>query len=189
MVDVVNTMCEGQGGMCDTRANPRFAAVAQRCANCFKHEFPDHPLSKASRIKHKELRVRHYLDERFPGLGFKHDKSLTTPHCDCSVRRRLDHYCVVGNTILAVETDEYQHRRYDPADETARYHDTFMGFSGRWVWLRFNPDRVDGQPGPSMEHRLAVLGDEVERHVARIRADKHHGPVEIHHLFYDSAPQ
>ena len=181
MVDISHPMCTGQGGLCTTQANSKYPG--QTCANCFKHEFPDHPLSKASPIKHKELKVRHFLDERFPDLGFVHDKSLTTPHCDCTVRRRIDHHAVVdgGSTILAIETDEYQHKHYDPDDETARYHDTFMGFSGRWVWIRFNPDG----PGPSVDDRLEVLAREVRRHVDRIRAGMHGGePVEIYHLFY-----
>ena len=183
MVDVVNKMCEGQGGMCTSQLNLRFKDVARRCANCFKHEFPDHPLSRTSRIKHKELRVRHFLDARFPDLTWEHDKQLTTPHCDCSIRRRVDHRVCVGNVMVAVETDEYQHRGYEAEDEEARYHDTFMGFSGRWVWIRFNPDG----PGPPMDARLHALADEVEGAVADAGAGRWRGgdlPVHVVRLFY-----
>ena len=60
--------------------------------------------------------------------------------CDCSIRRRIDHRKLIGNTLIAVETDEFQHKRYDEQDEKDRYDDLYMAHSGKWVFIRFNPD-------------------------------------------------
>ena len=86
--------------------------------------------------------------------GFVHDRPLYTGNCDCSHRRRIEHFLIsqseikkrihykfalriymnhrklIGNTILAVETDEFGHRSYDQHDEEIRYDDLFMIHSG-----------------------------------------------------------
>ena len=82
--------------------------------------------------------VRNKINTNFE--GFVHDKPLYTGNCDCSHRRRIDHRKLIGNTILAVETDEFGHRGYDQNDEEIRYDDLFMIHSGKWIFIRFNPD-------------------------------------------------
>ena len=42
--------------------------------------------------------------------------------------------------MLCVETDERQHLSYDKTDEKNRYDDLVMIFSGKWIFIRFNPD-------------------------------------------------
>ena len=82
--------------------------------------------------------VRNSINKHFD--GFIHDKPLYTGGCDCTHRRRIDHRLLIGNTILAVETDEFGHRGYDLYDEEIRYDDLFMIHSGKWIFIRFNPD-------------------------------------------------
>ena len=73
--------------------------------------------------------------------GFQHDKSLSTGHCNCNHRRRIDHRKLIGNTLLVIETDENQHKSYDKMDEEIRHDDLYMAFSGKWIYIRFNPDK------------------------------------------------
>ena len=49
--------------------------------------------------------------------GFIHDTILWTGNCDCSHRRRIDFRKLIGNTLLCIEVDEYQHKRYKDKDE------------------------------------------------------------------------
>jgi hypothetical protein len=86
----------------------------------------------------KELMVRNHINENFD--GFIHDTPLYTGNCNCSHRRRIDHRKLIGNTILAIETDEFGHRGYDAKDEDIRYDDVYMIHSGKWIFIRFNPD-------------------------------------------------
>jgi len=62
--------------------------------------------------------------------------------------------------MIAVETDERQHRGYDKQDEEDRYSDLYMVHSGNWIFIRFNPDgyRERGKwKNPKIEKRLLVL--------------------------------
>jgi hypothetical protein len=43
----------------------------------------------------------------------------------------VDHRKLIGNTMLAVETDENAHRGYDEKDEEIRYDDLYMIHSGK----------------------------------------------------------
>ena len=52
--------------------------------------------------------VRNRINQEFE--GFIHDTPLYTGNCDCTHRRRIDHRKMIGNTILAIETDEFGHR-------------------------------------------------------------------------------
>ena len=108
------------------------------CATCFKQLFPDDKRSEIIRINSPEMKVRNFLSLTYE--GFIHNKPIYSGNCDCSHRRRIDHRKLIGNTILAVETDEFGHRGYDQHDEEIRYDDLFMIHSGKWIFIRFNPD-------------------------------------------------
>ena len=85
--------------------------------------------------------------------------------------------------MLAVETDEFAHRRgYDAADEELRYDDVFMVFSGQWIWIRFNPD--GGGAAVDFEDKLEVLRVEIEDAIATIEAGLNEELVSIVKLFY-----
>ena len=85
--------------------------------------------------------------------------------------------------MLAVETDEFAHRRgYDADDEELRYDDVFMVFSGKWIWIRFNPD--GGSAAVDFEDKLEVLRVEIEDAIATIEAGLNEELVSIVKLFY-----
>jgi hypothetical protein len=148
------------------------------CATCFKVIFPDDVRSKIVYIHTKEIRVRNEINSHFN--GFIHDKPLYTGSCDCTHRRRIDHRKLIGNTILAIETDEFAHSGYDPLDEEIRYDDLYMIHSGKWVFIRFNPDggKVD------LEDKLEVLVGEIKEQIRRIEKEENEGLLEIVKLFY-----
>ena len=105
---------------------------------------------------------------------------LWTGGCDCTHRRRVDHRKLVDGTLLCVETDEHAHARYDARDEEIRYDDLYMAYSGKWIFIRFNPD---GR-GVDMEDKLARLTEEVETQIGRIERSENTEPIEIVKLFY-----
>ena len=155
------------------------------CTRCFQQVFPKDPLSFKIRCKTKEIAVRDFINTLYD--GFEHDKSLFVQGCDCTSRRRVDHRKLIGNTMLAIETDEYQHRSYNKDDEEIRYDDLYMIHSGKWIFLRFNPDSytINGvRKNPKIETRMRVLGDMIETQIKRIEDDDNEDMVEIHKLYY-----
>ena len=102
--------------------------------------------------------------------------------CDCEHKRRVDHRKLIGNTILAVETDEFAHRSYDERDEEIRYDDLYMVHSGKWIFIRFNPD--DNRDKTDFEDKLETLLQTMEECIQRIENDENTEPVEIIKLFY-----
>ena len=148
------------------------------CATCFKHLFPLDERSKVTRVHAKELHVRNAINEHFD--GFLHDKPLYTNHCDCNMRRRIDHRILLGATLLCVETDEFAHKGYDPLDEEIRYDDLFMVHSGKWIFIRFNPDGK----GVDMEDKLARLIEEIQIQMEQIEKEENTELLEIIKLFY-----
>ena len=148
------------------------------CANCFKHTFPNDPRSNKVHEHSKEIRVRNAINENFD--GFIHDKPLFTGECNCTHRRRIDHRKLIGATLLCVETDEFAHRDYDQNDEEIRYDDLYMVHSGKWIFIRFNPDGK----GVHINEKLKQLLAEIEKQVERIERDENVELLEIVKMFY-----
>ena len=157
------------------------------CTPCFSHLFPNDQLSLQIRIKTKEITVRDFINSNFS--GFSHDSALYTGNCDCSHRRRIDHRKLIGNTLLAIETDEHQHKRYDLEDEDIRYNDLSMIHGGKFIFIRFNPDsyknKNNDRENPSIESRLPALYKEIEKQIARIEKEENNELLEIIYLFFD----
>ena len=157
------------------------------CATCFKRVFPEDPRSTIIYEHTKEIRVRNAITEASHinplFQGFVHDQSLYTGHCDCTHRRRVDHRKLIGNTMIAIETDEYAHRSYDEKDEEIRYDDLYMIYSGKWIFIRFNPDTTMTQKS-DIEDRIIVLLNVIENQIERIRLEENQDLVEIIKLFY-----
>ena len=149
------------------------------CVTCFKHLFPDDPRSKKKHKFSKEMMVRNFINEHYD--GFVHNIPLYTGNCNCAHRRRIDHRKLIGNTILAIETDEFGHRGYDPVDEEIRYDDVYMIHSGKWIFIRFNPDnnvsKVD------IEDKLTMLKETMDECIDRIEYEENTELVEIIKLF------
>jgi hypothetical protein len=157
------------------------------CATCFKRVFPDDPRSKVIYYHTKEIRVRNAISEyseiNKEFEGFIHDISLYTGNCDCTHKRRVDLRKLFGNTILAVETDEFCHRGYDKYDEEIRYDDLYMIHSGKWIFIRFNPDNTLTDK-TDIEDRITQLLEEMETQIERIKNDENEELVEIIKMFY-----
>ena len=189
MIDILNKKCPGiinDAGICpfDKRGNKKYKNY---CIECFRRNFPLDPLTFQIRSKTKEIAVRDYINANFE--GFQHDKIMTTSHCDCSIKRRIDHRYLINNTLLVIETDENQHKSYDKMDEETRYDDLYMAFSGKWIYIRFNPDKYINKTGtrknPTIANRLYVLKDEIEKQMKRIENDENTELVERIYLYYD----
>jgi hypothetical protein len=149
------------------------------CATCFKQIFPTDERSKVVYRHTKEILVRNLINEHFD--GFIHDKPLYTGNCDCTHRRRIDHRKLIGNTILAIETDEFGHRGYDKIDEEIRYDDLYMIHSGKWIFIRFNPDsnisKID------IDDKLDKLIEIMEECIYRIENEENIELLEIIKLY------
>ena len=157
------------------------------CARCFKRLFPDDPRTLIIREHSKEIRVRNAItkhSEINPAFkGFIHDRPLWTGNCDCTHRRRIDHRKLIGNTILAIETDENAHKNYDKTDEKLRYDDLYMIHSGKWIFIRFNPDITEIYK-TKLEDRLSVLLSIIEEQAQRIINEENTELLEIIYLYY-----
>ena len=184
MIDVKSKRCKGQDGACTITGNKKYKGY---CSFCFANTFPTDPLTFQIHSKTKEIAVRDFINAHFE--GFNHDKPIHTDHCDCSIRRRIDHRKLIGNTMLAIETDENQHKSYDEMDEEIRYDDLFNAFSGKWVYIRFNPDKFRNKAGvsknPTIATRLIELKAEMERQIQRIEAEENTELLEIKYMYYD----
>jgi len=152
------------------------------CARCFKRVFPSDQRSAVIYEHTKEIRVRNFINEHF--AGFTHDQPMWLRGCDCTHKRRVDHRCIIGGTMLAIETDEFAHRGYDQADEALRYDDLFMLFSGKWIFVRFNPDDNRGGKGVDMKDKLERLRAEIKLQIGRIERGENTLLLEVVKLFY-----
>lgn len=150
------------------------------CATCFKRVFPNDERSKIIYQHTKEIRVRNMINKYFN--GFVHDSPLYTHNCDCTHRRRIDHRKLINETILAIETDEFAHRNYDEHDEEIRYDDLYMIHSGKWIFIRFNPD--NNRDKTDFEDKLTELKETMEEQILRIENGENNELLEIIKLYY-----
>lgn len=184
MIDVVNKNKKCKANFClGSRGNPKYKGY---CTLCYQNLFPNDPLSFQIRSKTKEIAVRDFINTNFD--GFQHDKPLWTGNCDCTHRRRIDHRKLIGNTILCIETDENQHKKYDLNDEEIRYDDLFMLHGGKFIYIRFNPDKFKDKNGksvnPMLYTRLPILKEEIEKQIKRIENEENIKLLEIVKLYY-----
>ena len=124
--------------------------------------------------------VRNIINNNFE--GFIHDLPLYTGNCKCIHRRRIDHRKLIGNTIIAIETDEYAHSKYDKHDEELRYDDLYMIHSGKWIFIRFNPDLDSSKT--NIEDKLKVLIQTIQKSIERINKEENTELLEIIKLYY-----
>lgn len=161
--------------------------LKKRCSRCYQHEFPIEAAKRKMAYRGKEMQVKVFLASVFP--DFIHDKPLWTEHCDCTLRRRIDFRQTIDNTMIAVECDEFQHRTYDERDKLARVNDLYMGFSGKFIYIRFNPDGYKDHTGKTrritLKNRLWRLKAEIEKQMKRITNEENKELVEEIYLYYD----
>jgi len=103
--------------------------------------------------------------------------------------KRIDHRLRIGNTILAVETDEHAHVSYKHENE--RYQDFMRSFSYKFVFIRFNShtNREDPRAKTDFKHKLHVLMDCIRTHIERIEKGQNVWKLEIVRLFYGTRLQ
>ena len=184
MVNLKENTCKADN--CQTTGNRNYKGY---CISCFQHLFPLDPLTFQIRCKTKEIAVRDFINTKFE--GFNHDKTLWYKEsaCDCTTKRRIDHRKLINGTLLCIETDENQHKSYSKADEEARYHDLFMAYGGKFVFIRFNPDKYKDKNGkssnPMLFNRLIVLEEEINKQIVRIENDENDDLLEVIELYYD----
>ena len=183
MIDVVNQKCKANYCL-GSLGSSKYKGY---CASCYQQSFPNDPLTFQIRSKTKEIAVRDFINKTF--VGFQHDKSLWTGNCECVNRRRIDHRLLIGNTLLCIETDENQHKNYNKNDEEVRYDDLYMLHSGKFIFIRFNPDKFKNKNGksvnPMLYTRLPILKTEIEKQIQRINKEENNELLEIIKLYYD----
>ena len=182
MVDVKNKKCKS--GHCDTLGNKKYKGY---CTHCFQHLFPTDPLSFQIRSKTKEIAVRDFINANYE--GFQHDLPIHYGGCDCSHRRRVDHRKLINGTMLAIETDENQHKFYNKNDQQDRYNDLFMAYSGKWIFIRFNPDKYIDKNGrrknPMISTRLTELKVKIDKQILRIQNSENNDLIQVIFMYYD----
>ena len=165
------------------------------CKHCFVNLFPTHPISIQASCNTKEQVVRKFINTNFN--GFLHNKPIWTANCNCSHRRKIDHRKLIGNTLLCIETDENQHKGYTKKyddfgnlDEEIRYDDIAMVHGGKFIFIRFNPDKFINHKGvktnPILYLRLYKLKKEINKQIERIINNENEDLIEIIYLFYDN---
>lgn len=122
---------------------------------------------------------RNIINSKFE--GFVHNKPIYTHNCDCTHRRRIDHRKLIGNTFLAIETDEFGHRYYNKEDEEIRYDDVFMIHGGKWIFIRFNPD--SNYDDIDIEDKLNKLIEVMKESIKRIENEENEDLMEIIKLY------
>ena len=72
---------------------------------------------------------------------------------------------------------------------SVRYDDLFMDFSGKYIFIRYNPDKFidkyNKSKNPFFEKRMEVLENAINKNIERINNYENTELIEIHHLFYD----
>jgi hypothetical protein len=183
MINVLIKKCKANFCL-GTSANPKYKGY---CSSCYQNLFPNDPLTLQMYSKTKEIAVRDYINLNFE--GFQHDKPLWTSNCNCTHRRRIDFRKLIGNTLLCIEVDENQHKNYNEKQEEIRYDDLYMLHSGKFIFIRFNPDKFKNKHNkiinPMLYTRLPLLKEEIEKQVKRIENEDNKELLEIIKLYYD----
>jgi hypothetical protein len=186
MIDLAHKLCKAneQEIICAQLGNKKYNGY---CTHCFAHLFPLDPLTFQIRCKTKEIATRDFINSIYE--GFKHDKPLWIGSCDCTHKRRIDHYYLLGNTLICVETDEFQHKKYNKYDEEIRYDDLMMVHGGKFIFIRFNPDKYKEKgvnKNPTIANRLRELSKEIDKQIKRVDNDENTELVEIIKMYYDN---
>lgn len=185
MVDIVHKKCVSN--FCKTIVTKN--KYDNYCTHCFSNLFPDDPRTLQIRKKSKELKVISFIANKIE--GFLHDKPLYVDlkgGC-CNSKRRIDLRKLINGTLLCMEIDENQHKYYNQEDENNRYDNLFMDFSGKYIFIRYNPDKYsEGEKtkNPRFETRMKTLIQEIERQTKRIENYENKNLIEIVKLFYDN---
>ena len=123
--------------------------------------------------------VREAIDTAFD--GFIHNKTFRG-----QTNKRIDHLLLIGNTILAIETDEFAHRNYGETKENTRYREFLTKTPHKFIFIRFNCDAnmESGDAKTDFKQKLRVLMHTIAFQMSRIRHGQNILQLEIFTLFY-----
>jgi len=149
---------------------------AKHCFDCYVKQFPT--------IRF-EILVRGAINATFE--GFIHNKVMPSVVQGNECGRQIDHRLQIGNTILAIETDEHAHKDRDQVGEKRRYNEFTSSFPYKFVFIRFNPhaNMEKEHAKTDFKHKLGVLMRSIRYQMSRIRAGSNVKKLEILTLFYD----
>ena len=75
-------------------------------------------------------------------------------------------------------------------NEEIRENDLFMAYSGKWIYIRFNPDKYKSKNGkkknPEIATRLIKLKKEIEKQIKRIKNEENAEFLERIYMYYDN---
>jgi len=147
----------------------------KHCFDCYVKQFPT--------IRF-EILVRGAIDATFE--GFIHNKVMPSSGLGKQCERQIDHRLQIGNTILAIETDEHAHKKRNKCDEIRRYNEFTSSFPHKFVFIRFNPhaNMEDPYSKTNFKHKLGVLIRSITYHMHRIRVGLNVNKLETWTLFY-----
>jgi len=99
--------------------------------------------------------------------------------------RKIDHRLQIGNTILAIETDEHAHADRNQEDEKRRYNEFTSNFPHKFVFIRFNPhtNMEEKLAETDFKYKLGVLMRSIKSQMLRIRVGSNVKKLEIFTLF------
>ena len=178
-----NRLCKTE--WCSVYGNKKYDSY---CTHCFANIFPTDPRTAQIRKKSKEIKVVSYISSKFK--GFVHDKPLYVDlegGC-CNSKIRIDLRKLINNTMLCIEIDENQHKGYNKRNELNRYDNLFMDFSGKYIFIRYNPDKYkinNKIKNPHFKTRINKLIQEIKNQMERINKEENTNLLEIIHLYYD----
>tara|TARA_Y100000389_G_scaffold92145_1_gene88725 strand:- start:20489 stop:20749 length:261 start_codon:yes stop_codon:yes gene_type:complete len=70
-----------------------------------------------------------------------------------------------------------------------RYNDLFMDFSGKYIFIRYNPDKYkdinNKIKNPHFDTRMLKLEEIINNQILRIINNENNNLLEIYHVFYD----
>lgn len=128
-----------------------------------------------------EIVVRNAINANFE--GFIHNKTI-----DFNCRKCIDHYKLIEDTYLVIETDENGHPNYNKTAEMNRCNEFHKTYGKRWIWIRFNPSSNREKRGnkTSVEYKIKVLMAEITEQVRRIKNFENNSihQAEYKFLFY-----
>jgi len=151
------------------------------------------PTNSIQSAHRAEMIVRDAINSAFE--GFVHNKVIRDGFKPQQMGmgdfhgRKIDHRLHIGNTILAVETDEEAHVNYKYENE--RYNEFMQTFSYKFVFIRFNPDTNMEDPDAPTDfpHKLRTLIHAITTQITRIQSGENVWKIEILRLFYATRPQ
>jgi len=173
MIDLSHKLCIANINnniLCLSRANNKYNNY---CSRCFAYLFPLHEDTIKIRTKTFELKVKKFIDDNYN--NFIHNKVINIGDgCDCRYKRLIDHFIYVDGCLLAIETDENKHLRYNKEDENNRYDDIMMVYTFPHYFIRFNPntsyrDSKGNIKNPNLCERLKKLKKEIDNAINLIK--------------------